>query len=144
MPTIRQERLAEAIIANATADKQKNKKDLVISSGYAVKTAEGHAPEIIEQKGVQEALEARGFSIARAKEVVGAILDDEGNMPKDRLKAADMVFKVHGAYVPELPPSTGNTFNFFLNPAVREATLNYEEDLKNALALNEPKYAEEA
>lgn len=140
MSTIRQERLAEAIIANATAPKQKNKKELVVSSGYGEVTADRHSKTIIEQKGVQEALEARGFSVDRAKEVVGQILDSETNQPKDRLKAADMVFKVHGAYVPEVAASQSNTFNFFLNPQIREATQSYEEELKKALASSAPEH----
>lgn len=140
MSTPRQERLADAIIANATAKKQKNKKELVISSGYAVKTAEGHAPEIIGQKGVRDALEARGFDVATAKQVVGRILRGEKSLDKDKLKAADMVFKVHGAYAPETEAPSGNTYNFFLNPAIRDATQSYEEKIKQALALTKPEH----
>ena len=96
-----QKNLAENIIKNAKAKKQKNKKELVISSGYAIKTAEGHAPDIIEQKGVKEALEEMGFHSDNAKRVVAEILNKKSAQDKDRLKAADMVFDVHGDKAPE-------------------------------------------
>lgn len=138
MATLRQKALAKAIVENATREKPLNKQDLVISSGYAVKTAEGHAPDILEQKGVKDELAIMGFSVERAKAVVGQILDDEDKMPKDRLKAADMVFKVHGAYVPEAPPAQSNTYNIFFNAEIQAATRAYEESLRGLLEANEP------
>lgn len=141
MPTIQQEKLADGIIANSKRAKPLNKKELLVSVGYAESTASVKPKEIIEQKGVIEALETRGFSVAEAKQVVGSILTSKKAQDKDKLKAADMVFKVHGAYVPEMPKSDGDTYNFFLNPRVQEATGDYEQRLKEALAASAPTHA---
>ncbi len=101
MSTLRQKKLAHNIVENLSRDNPLNKEELVISSGYAVKTAEGHAPDIIDQKGVQEELKALGFDEDTAKNVVANILTNEKVAPKDRLRAASEVFKVHGSYAPE-------------------------------------------
>lgn len=100
MSTNLQKNLAREIVNNSKRKKPLNKKELVISSGYGAVTADRHAPEVIEQKGVQEELEILGFTIENAKKVVSEILLDENNDPNARLKAADQVFKVHGAYAP--------------------------------------------
>lgn len=140
MPTRLQENLAEEIIKDTKRKgKPRNKKELVVSSGYSVESANSSAHIIIEQKGVQEALAARGFSLERAKEVVGEILDDNKAQNKDRLKAADMVMKVHGAYAPEATVVQGNTYNIFMNPQVREATAEFERRMREVLALERPK-----
>lgn len=101
MATLLQKNLAKEIVKNAKSSKPKNKQDLVISSGYAVKTAEGHAPDILKQKGVKQELKALGFDPENAKSKVGRILDSDVSQDKDVLKAADMVFKVHGTYAAE-------------------------------------------
>ncbi len=88
------------MVENLSRDKPLNKQDLVISSGYAVKTAEGHAPDIMEQKGVLEALDDYGFNVETAKKVVGQILL-EGENDNVKLKAGEMIFKVHGTFAPE-------------------------------------------
>jgi len=100
MSTIKQKKLAKNIVENLARENPLNKEELVISSGYAVTTAEGHAPDIIEQKGVQEELKALGFDPEQAKRVVGEILTD-GENDNVKLKAADMIFKVHGSYAAE-------------------------------------------
>lgn len=101
MSTIRQRKLARAIVENLDAEEPLNKKELVISSGYAVKTAQGHAPEIIEQRGVQEELAALGFTEDAAKRVVAEILANSDERANDRLKAAELTFKVHGSFAPD-------------------------------------------
>lgn len=101
MPTILQEKLADEIVKNAKSKKPKNKKELLVSAGYDETTAEATPERIIEQKGVQEALEVRGFTELNAKRVVEQILNSGKTEPNARLKAADMVFKVHGSYAPD-------------------------------------------
>lgn len=101
MPTILQENLADEIVKNVKRKRPKNKKELVVSSGYGEVTADKHASEVIEQKGVQDALEDRGFSIENAKRVVKQILNNEKVEPNARLKASDQMFKVLGGYAPE-------------------------------------------
>lgn len=100
MATLRQKKLAKAIVKNLSAPDPLNKQELVVSSGYSPTTADGHANEIIEQKGVQEELKVLGFDTDTAKGVVSKIMTD-GENDSVKLKAADMVFKVQGDYAPE-------------------------------------------
>lgn len=99
MSTLRQKKLARAIVDNIKAKKPKNKQELVVSSGYSVMSAESSAHLIIEQKGVIDALEDFGFSESKAKEVVGRVLTT--GKEENQIRAADMIFKVHGTYAPE-------------------------------------------
>ncbi len=100
MATLRQKKLAKAIVDNSTANEPLNKKELLVSSGYSEVSATASAKDIIEQVGVQEELELLGFTERNAKTVVGEILL-AGENDTVKLKAADMVFKVHGTYAPE-------------------------------------------
>lgn len=100
MATIRQKKLAEAIVENLSQAKPKNKKELLVSSGYSKNTSESSANDIIEQKGVQEELKILGFSSEKAKEVVAEILEF-GENDGVKLKAADMIFKVNSDYAAE-------------------------------------------
>lgn len=101
MPTPRQEKLAEAIIENASLDKPETLGVVLEKVGYAPTTAGARPGEVIEAKGVQEALEDRGFTLDNAKKVVSEIMLNQGAKDRDRLTAADMTIKVHGGYAPE-------------------------------------------
>lgn len=99
MPTPRQRKLAEAIAVNSSKAKPLNKSELLASAGYGVGTNRGSTARTIEQKGVQESLIEIGFTPNRAKVAVVEVLEtgDDNN----RLRAADMIFKVHGSYAAE-------------------------------------------
>lgn len=99
--TIRQKRLAEAIVLNAKAKKPKNKQEIVASSGYSATTARHHATTIIDQKGVQKELEVLGFTSENAKKVVANIMLNEHAEDRDRLTASKLVFEIHGDFAPE-------------------------------------------
>lgn len=101
MSTLRQERLAEAIIAESKKRKPKNKKDILVSSGYTESSAMSVPARIMSQKGVQDALRARGFTLDGAKQVVQSIMYSEKTAASDRLRATDQVFRVLGGYAPE-------------------------------------------
>lgn len=101
MPTILQRNLAENIVKNLKRKKPLNKKELVVSSGYDLTTAEKQVPAVFEQKGVIEALEDFGFTEDNAKKVVAEILLSDKTQASDRLRAASEVFKVKGSYAPE-------------------------------------------
>lgn len=64
-------------------------------------TAGNIASENLDKPKIIEALKELGFDSDNAKTVVAEILSDESNEPKDRLKAAEMIFKVHGDFAPE-------------------------------------------
>lgn len=100
MATLRQKKLAKAIVENVSALKPLNKKELVVSSGYSEISADSSAHIILEQKGVQQELRKLGFDSDTAKSVVADILIG-GENDNVKLKAADMIFKVHGEYAPE-------------------------------------------
>ena len=100
MATIRQKKLAKAVVENIQAVKPLNKQELVASVGYTPASADKKATEILESKGVQEELKAFGFNSDTAKQVVAEILI-AGENDTVKLKAADMIFKVNSDYAPE-------------------------------------------
>lgn len=106
MATLRQKKLAVAIVNNAASEEPLNKGKLVESVGYSKITAETKPSDILEAKGVIEELKHLGFSEDAAKRVVGEILLDEAVEPKDRLKASELVFKVSGSFAPEKHENT--------------------------------------
>lgn len=101
MATLRQKELAKLIVKNASTKNKRLAKDLLVSAGYGVVTSEASPGRTIEQKGVQKELKLMGFTVENAKRVVSKIMDSEEEDSTPRLKAADMVFKVHGAYAAE-------------------------------------------
>lgn len=101
MATLLQKNLAQNIVKAARSKKKVLKRDLLVSAGYGLTTAEATPSRIIEQKGVQQELKSLGFSEENAKRVVREILDDKYSEDKDRLKAAELVFKVFGTFAAE-------------------------------------------
>lgn len=124
MGTIKQQRLAKAIVENIKSDKPLNKGQLLESSGYPKSLQEGNPGKIIEQKGVQEELIKMGFTEDNAKKVVTEIMNNPKAKDEARLKAADMTFKVHGTYAPE------KNINLNLDVSINNQEL---EDLANRL-----------
>jgi hypothetical protein len=101
MATVRQENLADLIVENAANGGEMTAKEMLVNVGYATSVAEHKPKEIIEGKGVQEALAERGFTSENARRVVAEILLKETALDRDRLKAADMIFEVFGDKAPE-------------------------------------------
>lgn len=101
MATLRQKTLAQNIVKNAKAKNKLNKRDLLVSSGYALITAESVPSKIMEQKGVIKELKHLGFNSDTAKKVVAEILENPMYEASERLAAAREVFKVHGDYAAE-------------------------------------------
>lgn len=99
IPTIRQKKLANNIVANAKEKRWDTLKDLLIDSGYSKKVAAGMPKAVIATQGVQAHLAKLGFNEIAAKATISEILllGKEDN----RLKAADMIFKIFGTYAPE-------------------------------------------
>lgn len=100
MATLRQKKLAKALVENEQATEPLNAGQLLESIGYSAATARGIPGEIIESQGVQSELIKLGFTPDKAKETVAEILIG-GENDTVKLKAADMVFKVHGTYAAE-------------------------------------------
>lgn len=100
MPTIRQKRAAKLIIENSKLDNPKTGGEIVESSGYGV-SMKKNPQVVLNSEGVKEALEESGFTEENAKKVVESIMLNERVEPNARLKASDMVFKIHGSYAPD-------------------------------------------
>lgn len=100
--TPRQRKAAKIIYDIATGQRTdiQNTGDIVIEAGYAA-TIKDTPHKVLENTGVQMALDELGFNELTAKNVVKQILTSNDAQDKDRLKAADMVFKVHGTYAAE-------------------------------------------
>lgn len=100
--TPRQRKAAKIIYDIATGERTdiQNTGDIVIEAGYAA-TVKEVPHKILDTSGVQMALDELGFNELTAKNVVKQILTSNEAQHKDRLKAADMVFKVHGTYAAE-------------------------------------------
>jgi len=97
MPTLRQKKLAKAIIENLEAEETQSAGELLEKVGYSPHLAK-QPGRVIEQQGVQEALEEYGFTIENAKMVVSEIMLNPEVEPNARLKATDQVFKVKDGY----------------------------------------------
>lgn len=72
---------------------------IVESSGVYGVSMKKNPQVILRSQGVQEELENLGFDADSAKKVVQHILTK--GKEENRLKAADMIFKVIGEYAPE-------------------------------------------
>lgn len=102
MSTVKQKRLASRIVENLSADDPETAGEMLENVGYAASVAKHKPGEIIKTEGVVEALKELGFDSNNAKRVVGEILNGGIAVEeKDRLKAAEMVFKVHGDFAAE-------------------------------------------
>lgn len=131
MPTVRQKKLAQAIIKNATAQVPLTKKEMMVSSGYSEITADASPHVILEQKGVKKALNDFGFNEDAAKRVVAEILEDEDVQPKDRLKASELIFKVQGSFAPEKKiEAVINLNNQTISEEEKNIVAEYEEKLR--------------
>jgi len=104
--TIKQMKLGREVAKDLVeAKKPRNKKQLLVAAGYSEITASASPQVIFNQEGtkkaIEVALESQGFTEARAKQVVAEILDKKFAEDKDRLKAAELIFKVHGTFAAE-------------------------------------------
>lgn len=99
MATQRQKQLAKAI-ANQDPRRPTGSTKLLEKVGYSPKTAGHRQRQIIGADGVKEALKELGFTEETAKSVVIEIIRNRRTKARDRLTAADMIFKASGTYRP--------------------------------------------
>lgn len=105
------------------ADEPKTAGELLENVGYSHSVSIAKPGEIINQKGVKDALFALGFDSDNARRVVAEILNDETVEPQIRLKAAGEVFKINGDYAAE------KSFNMTVNTSVDELTNVIQDEL---------------
>lgn len=64
-------------------------------------TAAAIASENLTKPKIQEELKKLGFDVSNAKSVVAGILNSNHAEDRDKLKAAEIIFKVTGEFAPE-------------------------------------------
>ena len=84
MSTLLQEELAGAFVKNKSLPvyKRKNKKELLVSVGYSKTVAAKKPQEILDQKGVKDALAKYGLT---EELITTALVEDIQNKPEKRL-----------------------------------------------------------
>lgn len=136
MATTKQKRIAELIIENSIIDKPLTGAQMLAKVSYSP-GLQKQPSRILKSEGVKKALNNYGFNENAAKEVVASILNNKENEPRDRLKASDMIFKVHGSYAAEKHQSVNVNITANANSEKQAILLaEYEEklrlDLQNA------------
>lgn len=134
MATTKQKRVAKLIIENSTLAQPLTGAEIVANSGYG-DSMSSYPKRVIDTEGVKEALNDFGFTEDNAKKVVSEILLDETKDANARLKASDMIFKVHGTYAAEKTTSLNLTVEARLDDkdelnALRE---QFEDQIKAKL-----------
>ncbi len=119
MPTLRQKKVARAVVENLATDKPKSAGEVLKSVGYGT-GLQNQPKRVLQSEGVQEELRTLGFDPEKAKEVVASILI-AGENDSVKLKAADMIFKVHSTYAPE------KSINMNINAGGNEQALSAAE-----------------
>lgn len=99
MATLKQRKVAEAVIENAASKETKTAGEILENAGYSEAIIK-NPQMVMRSKGVKEELYRLGFDEEAAKQVVGEILQF-GDEDKDRLKAAEIIFKVFGSFAPD-------------------------------------------
>lgn len=100
MATLKQKRVARKIPKIIESGEPITGGELVASAGYS-EEMQRKPGQVLNSPGVQLELGKLGFTEDKAREVVGLILSDSTLKPEPRLKAAEMVFKVHGTFAPD-------------------------------------------
>jgi len=109
MSTDLQKDLAEAIVENMKKPraKRKNKKELLVSTGYSEVTAESIPSKIIEAKGVKDALKEWGLT---EELITTALVDDIKGKPKNRKEELKL-----GAEILGMKAEKDTNINFIQN-----------------------------
>lgn len=136
MASPRQQRAAEAVIKNLYAAKPVAIGQVLKSVGYGF-GLQNSPKRVLESDGFKEALENLGFTEANAKKVVGQILNSTKAKDKDRLKAAELTFKVHGSFAPERSMNVNATIDLNqTDTATQSLAEEYEEKLRQQMLNN--------
>lgn len=134
MATTKQKRVAKLIIENTLLDIPLTGGQMLEKVSYS-KGIQIQPSRVLKSEGVLDALTEYGFTEDNAKRVVTDILLNEEERAETRLKASDMVFKVHGTYAAEKTTSVSVNLDVKTDDkdglnAIRE---EYEKKLKQQL-----------
>lgn len=104
MATLKQKQTAKEIINNMRRNKPMPAGRMLENIGYSEAIAK-NPKYVLESKGVKEELAKLGFTEENAKKIVAEILGAEFPINKitaaDKLRAAELIFKVVGSFAPE-------------------------------------------
>lgn len=136
--TIKQRRAAR-LMADAAIGKYKpkNSHELVRKAGYKESVAVTAPGKVLENPGTKAALAELGFNSETAKKVVAQILENSTAENRDRLKAADLVFKVTGDYASDKIAKENANINPVIFAKIENTVFNFESELKKALGYND-------
>ncbi|SRR6266481_8451270 len=100
MGTVKQRIVARRVAKAINDGEQITGAQILADANYSLEVQKKPGT-ILNSPGVKEELDKLGFSEENARMVVGQILSDDTVRPEPRLKAAELVFKVHGSFAPE-------------------------------------------
>lgn len=132
-PTVRQRRTARIIaeIAQGKHKDIKNNADIIKKAGYGSGLTT-QPKRVLNSVGTTLALAELGFSSDTAKKVVAKILENDDAEDRDRLRAADIVFKVTGDYASDKIAKENNA-NPIIFAKIEHHIFNFESEIKKAL-----------
>lgn len=99
MSTVRQKKLAPEVVKNLQSPNPKPIGQVLKSVGYGT-GLQNQPKRVLESEGFKEEMAILGFDVETAKRVVGQIAL-EGENDNVKLKASEMIFKVHGTFAPD-------------------------------------------
>lgn len=95
-----QQKAAQLTVEKVRKTGKLKKGEIILEAGYSeAMSTQPH--KVFDTEGFKEELAKLGFDSSNAKRVVGEILNKQYAEDKDRLKASEIVFKVHGDFAPE-------------------------------------------
>lgn len=139
MGTILQKRLAKAIVENAVAEKPLNKGELLVKAGYSPVSAEATPGRFLSQKGLNEELDALGFSLEAADLVVKTVLKT-ARKDENKIRAAQEIYKRLGGYAPEKKANLNVNVNAdatFPSDKAEQIRQEYEAKLRESITQEE-------
>lgn len=139
MGTILQKRLAKAIVENAVAEKPLNMGQMIEKVGYSKAVSIGRPGEILQQKGLNEELDALGFSLEAADLVVKTVLKT-ARKDENKIRAAQEIYKRLGGYAPEKKANLNVNVNAdatFPSDKAEQIRQEYEAKLRESITQEE-------
>lgn len=131
-PTPRQRKVAKLVVDSALGKiNATSHKEIVAAAGYG-KGIQNTPLRVMNSDGVNEALNDLGFNEETAKKVIAKILNSDESKDENKIRAADLVFKVKGSYVADQNVKENNA-NPIIYAKIEQHIYNFESELKKAL-----------
>lgn len=128
MGTPNQRVAAKETARRLEAGERINQGEILEKAGYEA-TVVKNPRTVFASPGFLDELEKLGFTVEAADTRVSEIL--KTGEDRDSLKAAELIYKRKGAFVPEAPQQVQN--NYFLSPEALKIAKDFEEAMKKNL-----------